>query len=189
MLEYAWNIEQYQLRIRGAIMDSMSDLYRSDVDNQLHLVRILDIANDLHALSSLLNHQWHQFVIELVILGSQRQDTNFDLGQWLKDKICSDGDLFVESIVGFLKKQCPEVIGAATSSNQTQKTPRISLEVALKLLFASFGAKSMDLHETVHQMLSNCDALLKRANKNPVDILDGKSEFPRKCNLCVCNYC
>ena len=63
-------------------MHSMADWYQSD---QSHLSRILDVAQDLKALSFLLKATPFSFVIDLACLASRRE--YLKLEKWLHDKI------------------------------------------------------------------------------------------------------
>lgn len=63
----------------------MADFYLRDPTDQTRLSRILDVAQDLKALSSLLNISQYAFVVELACLASRREYLKLD--KWLSDKI------------------------------------------------------------------------------------------------------
>ena len=77
--------------VRTIMMHAMSDWYmrgaagNSDVSDQTRLSRILDVAQDLKALSMLLKATPFAFVIDLACLASRRE--YLKLEKWLHDKI------------------------------------------------------------------------------------------------------
>lgn len=63
----------------------MADWYHRDQNDQTRLSRILDVAQDLKALSALLNISQFAFVVDLACLASRREYLKLD--KWLSDKI------------------------------------------------------------------------------------------------------
>lgn len=63
----------------------MADWYLRDPNDQTRLSRILDVAQDLKALSMLLNISQFPFVVDLACLASRREYLKLD--KWLGDKI------------------------------------------------------------------------------------------------------
>jgi len=65
----------------------MADWYLrgGDPNDQTRLSRILDVAQDLKALSTLLNASQFTFVVDLACLASRREYLKLD--KWLSDKI------------------------------------------------------------------------------------------------------
>lgn len=76
ILHHAWNSSTFGATLKNIIMLSMNEWYiRSDSD-QSRLSRILDVAQDLKALSNLLNSRdsrFFMFVIDLACLASRRE--------------------------------------------------------------------------------------------------------------------
>ena len=66
-------------------MHTMSEWYMRDPNDQTRLSRILDVAQDLKALSMLLSASPFAFVIDLACLASRRE--YLKLEKWLTDKI------------------------------------------------------------------------------------------------------
>lgn len=99
-------------------MHSMSDWYLHDDNDQSRLTRILDVAQDLKALSSLLNVRSFQFVIDLACLASRHEYLKLD--KWLTDKIREHGEQFVQSIVTFLQRRCPQIGDSTVPDKQIQ---------------------------------------------------------------------
>ncbi|VEN55324.1 unnamed protein product, partial [Callosobruchus maculatus] len=110
ILHHAWHTQN--INIKPIIMHAMAEWYvRGDCD-QTRLSRILDVAQDLKALSMLLNAQSAQsypFIIDLACLASRRE--YLKLEKWLSDKIGEHGETFVMACVKFLHRRCPPQIG------------------------------------------------------------------------------
>ncbi|XP_022241734.1 CCR4-NOT transcription complex subunit 1-like [Limulus polyphemus] len=89
VLHYAWHAQVHAVKVRPIIMHAMAEWYlRGDCD-QARLSRILDVAQDLKALSVLLNGNPFSFVIDLACLASRREYLKLD--KWLSDKIQEHG--------------------------------------------------------------------------------------------------
>jgi len=73
------------------MMYGMADwfLKGGEENDQTRLSRILDVAQDLKALSMLLNISQFSFVVELACLASRREYLKLD--KWLSDKIRDHG--------------------------------------------------------------------------------------------------
>lgn len=98
-------------------MHSMAEWYlRGDYD-QTRLSRILDVAQDLKALSALLNANSFPFVIDLACLASRRE--YLKLEKWLTDKIRDLGEGFVAACIKFLQRRCPQVVGPSIEDDPT----------------------------------------------------------------------
>ncbi|CAG2117291.1 unnamed protein product, partial [Medioppia subpectinata] len=80
-------------------------------EQQQRLSRILDVAQDLKALSILLNGTCYPFVIDLACLASRREYLKLD--KWLKDKIECNGENFVNACIMFLNRRCPALLGTS----------------------------------------------------------------------------
>lgn len=73
-------------------MHAMADWYMRGECDQQRLSRILDVAQDLKALSMLLNLTPFMFVIDLACLASRREYLKLD--KWLGDKVREHGVSF-----------------------------------------------------------------------------------------------
>lgn len=98
-------------------MHAMADWYTRGDHDQTRLSRILDVAQDLKALSALLNSQSFSFVIDLACLASRRE--YLKLEKWLTDKIRDHGEIFVTACVKFLQRRCPQVMGPGIKEDPT----------------------------------------------------------------------
>lgn len=120
VLHYAWHCQGHSSTIRTLIMHSMAEWYmRGEQHDQIRLSRILDVAQDLKALSMLLNATPFAFVIDLACLASRREYLKLD--KWLSDKIREHGEPFIQTCVNFLKRRCPQLMGGMSKDeNQPQ---------------------------------------------------------------------
>ena len=127
VLHYAWHCQGNSALIRPLIMRSMAEWYmrgenQSAGGNAVHdpsrLSRILDVAQDLKALSMLLNGTPYAFVIDLACLASRREYLKLD--KWLTDKAREGGEQFVAALIMFLKRRCPQLFAAAGKVEEAQ---------------------------------------------------------------------
>ncbi len=65
--------------------------------------RILDIAQDLKALSVLLSAKAAPFVIDLAVMASRREYLNLD--KWLSDQTREHGEPFVKAVAAYLQRK------------------------------------------------------------------------------------
>ncbi len=116
ILNYAWHSN---LNLKGVVMLAMADWYSKAAaeGDQEHnrLSRILDVAQDLKALSVLLNAKAAPFVIDLAVMASRREYLNLE--KWLGDQMREHGEMFVKAVVGYLKRKLPPLAAAATGAN------------------------------------------------------------------------
>ncbi|XP_050425870.1 CCR4-NOT transcription complex subunit 1-like [Adelges cooleyi] len=130
VLNRAWNHQNTGLK--HTLAQSMCDWYmRSDCDH-VKLARILDIAQDLKALSFLLSVHQFTFIIDLACLASQREYLKLD--KWLSDKIREHGENFIASCVKFLQKRCPQLTGYLAKDENFSKYTTLSSDTVLTML-------------------------------------------------------
>jgi len=150
---------------KHVLLQSMCDYYikSSPEEQQSRLSRILDVAQDLKALSLLLNGGVYPFVIDLACLASRREYLKLD--KWLMDKMQSNGAEFVSAIVDFLNRRCPALQSGLKEPDQTLLTlPSETLATMLACLhhIASPGGNlSKELSEAILTMVSNSTILLQ----------------------------
>uniref|UniRef100_T1GX42 CCR4-NOT transcription complex subunit 1 HEAT repeat domain-containing protein n=1 Tax=Megaselia scalaris TaxID=36166 RepID=T1GX42_MEGSC len=149
--------------------ESMSDCYlRSDCD-QTKLSRILDVAQDLKALSSLLNARSFMFVIDLACLASRRE--YLKLEKWLSDKIREHGEQFVQAIVKFLQRRCPQIMGKNDDQQlMIPKSVQLPLETVTTMvacLQSCANNVQQELCDLIMQMSNYCNILTKQARQQP----------------------
>ncbi|KRG04047.1 uncharacterized protein Dmoj_GI19666, isoform F [Drosophila mojavensis] len=115
ILASAWSSTNFQLR--PSIMNAMSEWYlRGSEFDQVKLSRILDLAQDLKALSSLLNARSFLFIIDLACLASRRE--YLKLEKWLSDKIRDHGEPFMQAMIKVLQRRCPQVTNSKLPEDQ-----------------------------------------------------------------------
>ncbi|XP_078337543.1 CCR4-NOT transcription complex subunit 1-like isoform X2 [Crassostrea virginica] len=156
VLHYAWHCQGHSSTIRTLIMHSMAEWYmRGEQHDQARLSRILDVAQDLKALSMLLNATPFAFVIDLACLASRREYLKLD--KWLSDKIREHGEPFIQTCVNFLKRRCPQLVGGLSKDeNQPQmKSQMLPAEtIATMLSCLQQCARISNLRSQVSQELS-----------------------------------
>jgi len=172
ILTHAWHSQSIQ--IKPILILSMADWYMKAVQEgdseQSRLGRILDIAQDLKALNLMLNAQPFEFVIDLAVLSSRREYLNLE--KWIQDKILEHREIFVNACVKFLQRMVPAIIGP--NPLKEENVPKQSLPVeCLAIILNSIEEASkmirmnQDLHESIHEMVNVCSALITRAPLPP----------------------
>ena len=91
ILQHAWNQPYNTHVIRTLVMNAMADWYTKahDTEQSIRLARILDVSQDLKALSILLNGQPLLFNIDLACLAARRGYLKLD--KWMSDRIRDHG--------------------------------------------------------------------------------------------------
>ena len=100
ILQHAWNQSFNPHIIRTLIMNSMADWYTKaqDAEQNIRLARILDVSQDLKALSTLLNGQPLIFNIDLACLAARRGYLKLD--KWMSDRIRDHGVSCLNTYLG-----------------------------------------------------------------------------------------
>uniref|UniRef100_A0A2A4JSL1 CCR4-NOT transcription complex subunit 1 n=1 Tax=Heliothis virescens TaxID=7102 RepID=A0A2A4JSL1_HELVI len=158
ILHHAWHNQNPN--IKAVIMHSMAEWYiRGDCD-QSKLSRILDVAQDLKALSLLLNVQSFPFVIDLACLASRREYLKLD--KWLTDKIRDHGEGFVSSMVKFLQRRCPLVLGKGPEEQlpKAAQLPHETIATMLACLQLCIPNVQQELQEAICNVIANCQTLI-----------------------------
>ncbi|XP_072381588.1 CCR4-NOT transcription complex subunit 1-like [Diabrotica undecimpunctata] len=154
ILHHAWHTQN--INIKPIIMHAMAEWYVRGECDQTRLSRILDVAQDLKALSSLLNAQSAQsypFIIDLACLASRRE--YLKLEKWLSDKINEHGEAFVMACVKFLHRRVPQIAKADESLGKVVPLPTETLTTMTLCLQSGES-------ETVNSILYDCEALDRR---------------------------
>ena len=98
------------------MIEAMAQWYQRGDGDQTRLSRILEVAHDLKALSTLLTARPFPFVIDLACIASRREYLKLD--KWLSDKIRDHGEIFITALVKFLQVCYPKL----QKANFTQVT-------------------------------------------------------------------
>jgi len=77
--------------------------YKFYEDNPLNITRILDVAQDLKILDSLLEVRPFTFALDVAALASRREYLNLD--KWLADNVANYGAEFLRSVIEFLRQK------------------------------------------------------------------------------------
>ncbi|PIO34363.1 hypothetical protein AB205_0070670 [Aquarana catesbeiana] len=145
---------------------------RGEQYDQARLSRILDVAQDLKALSMLLNGTPFAFVIDLAALASRREYLKLD--KWLTDKIREHGEPFVQACMTFLKRRCPSILGGMAPEKDQPKSAQLppeTLATMLACLQACAGSVSQELSETILTMVANCSNVVNKARQPPPGVM------------------
>lgn len=177
ILHNAWNSVPFGGNLKSIIMVSMSDWYlRGDTD-QSRLSRILDVAQDLKALSNLLNSRTFMFVIDLACLASRREYLKLD--KWLSDKLREHGDQFVAALIKFLQRRCPQMMGKP--DDQMLKSGQLQPETINTIVqcLASYipNIHLPEIADQAAQTVSNCNLLMNKRRQFQAPMLRGSSHL------------
>nr|CAD7424776.1 unnamed protein product [Timema monikensis] len=170
IFHHAWHSQG--VNIKPIIMHAMADWYSRGDNDQTRLSRILDVAQDLKALSMLLNAQSFPFVIDLACLASRRE--YLKLEKWLTDKIREHGEPFISACVKFLQRRCPQIMGSIVKEENLPKSaqlPHETLTTMLACLQVCAGNVSQELSEAILTMVANCSILLSKPRQPPPGVM------------------
>ncbi|XP_059059892.1 CCR4-NOT transcription complex subunit 1-like isoform X2 [Achroia grisella] len=157
ILHHAWHTQNPN--IKPIIMHSMADWYIRGECDQSKLSRILDVAQDLKALSLLLNVQSFPFVIDLACLASRREYLKLD--KWLTDKIRDHGEIFVSAMVKFLQRRCPQMLMKPEDQlPKAAQLPNETITTMLTCLQLCVPNVQPELQEAIYNVIGNCQPLL-----------------------------
>lgn len=155
ILHHAWHSQN--INIKPIIMHSMADWYIRGESDQSKLSRILDVAQDLKALSLLLNVQSFPFVIDLACLASRREYLKLD--KWLTDKIRDHGETFVSAMVKFLQRRAPPVMPGKLPDEQLPKAAQLppeTIATMLACLQLCINNVQPELSDAIFGVIGNC---------------------------------
>ncbi|XP_077542745.1 CCR4-NOT transcription complex subunit 1 isoform X6 [Haemaphysalis longicornis] len=173
VLQAAWNVQSHANAIRPLIMHAMADWYmRGGESEQGRLSRILDVAQDLKALSVLLSSNSFPLVIDLACLASRREYLKLD--KWLNDKIFEHKEPFIQACVNFLKRRCPQILGGVVKEENLPKSaqlPTETLATMLSCLQQYATGVSQELSEAILTMVGNCSILLNKPRQPPPGVV------------------
>lgn len=162
ILHQAWHTQAPNLK--PIVMHAMAEWYLRGECDQSKLSRILDVAQDLKALSLLLNMQSFSFVIDLACLASRREYLKLD--KWLSDKIRDHGETFVAAMVKFLQWRCPQVLGKPGGVDEqlpkAVQLPHETVATMTTCLQMCMANVQPELQEAMYNVVSNCQSLLMK---------------------------
>lgn len=163
ILNHAWH--QQNIHIKSIIMHAMAEWYLRGEQDQSRLSRILDVAQDLKALSHLLNANSFIFVIDLACLASRREYLKLD--KWLTDKIREHGETFIVNMVKFLQRRCPQVGGKIPEEpmGKVIQLPQETIVTMLGCLNACVANVQPELSEMIMTVYKNYSIMLNKARQ------------------------
>ena len=132
----------WQLR-QPLVLKGMVDWYNSEPD-AARLARVLDVAQDIKALPTLLNCTDVGFVLRLAMLAARREFLNLE--RWLQDRMRDSPTNFCRMLVQFLQNQgesSPSAGGGGTAEN---------MRVLLDVLTAAVPTCAPELVGVVHRL-------------------------------------
>ena len=177
ILQLAWNSVNFAPTLKTIIMMSMSEWYLRGDPDQSRLSRILDVAQDLKALSNLLNSRTFMFVIDLACLASRRE--YLKLEKWLSDKLREHQDQFVAALIKFLQRRCPQIMGKP--DDQMLKSGQLQTETIntiVQCLHAYIpNIHSPEIAEQAATTVSNCNLIMSKRRHFQTPMLRGSSHL------------
>lgn len=129
-------------------------------DNALNITRILDVAQDLKILDSLLDVRPFDFALDVAALASRREYLNLD--KWLADNITAHGTEFMHAVIAFLESKVKgEIARNASGSEQPPESRTMPLNpqtiaIFIRVLKNSGTALSPDDAEYFIEIRNQC---------------------------------
>ena len=164
ILQYAWNQTHNTHLIRTLVMSSMVEWYSKaqDAEQNIRLARILDVSQDLKALSILLGGQPMIFNIDLACLAARRGYLKLD--KWLTDRIRDHGELFISTVVAFLKRKVPQLNPGGAPKEPSPQMPLLpeTVQTILKCIGASANVVTTDLSQEIVAMIFQARQVLEK---------------------------
>ena len=120
---------------KGYLLNSLRTFY---AENTANLTRVLDVAQDLRILDTVLELQPYSFALDVASLASRREYLN--LGKWLQDHINQHGAPFVRSCLEFLDNKANEELASTDATENPASMPLTVYTVAIFLrILRSYG--------------------------------------------------
>ena len=120
-----------------------------------HLSRVLDVAQELKALTQILETKPYGFSIDLAALASRRDYLNLE--KWLHDHVKESGEIFVRATLEFLREKCrAQILKGQGAEGATASVP-LSPDVAamfLKVLNAQPTVVSPETSTLIKEVVS-----------------------------------
>lgn len=172
ILHHAWHTQNNTNTVRQIVMHAMAEWYMMVENDQTRLSRILDVAQDLKALSLLLNAQPFPFVVDLACLAYRREFLKLD--KWLTDKIRDHGEPFISACVKFLQRRCPQLVGGKDDMlPKSSQLPPETMATILVCLNACAMNVSQELSDTIMNMVQNCNMISARPRTQQIGFPGG----------------
>lgn len=172
VLHYAWHGQGQSASIRQLILHCMANWYmQGDPFDQTRLSRILDVSQDLKALSLLLNTGPFPFVIDLAALAARRGYLKLD--KWMNDKMKENKDEFIRACISFLDKRAPSLIISQGNGRDLPKSavlPTDTITTMLAVLQNQIGSTDEENTKTIKLMIANHAPMHTKKSSEPANI-------------------
>ncbi|KAG9104806.1 hypothetical protein FRC06_009276 [Ceratobasidium sp. 370] len=129
-------------------------------DNALNITRILDVAQDLKILDSLLDVRPFDFALDVAALASRREYLNLD--KWLADNIATHGSEFTHAVIAFLEVKVKGEIarnsvgGEQAPESRTMPLNPQTIAIFIRVLKNSGSALSSEDAEYFVEIRNQC---------------------------------
>jgi len=117
VFQYAWRGQNVAPHVQSMLMQAMTEWYlQNDTPDYTRMSRILDVAQDLKVLSTMLNVNQFPFVIDLACWASRREFLKLD--KWISDKIKEHQEPFIAECIQFLVSRAPKPLVQGVDRNE-----------------------------------------------------------------------
>ena len=178
VLTHAWHSSTFNLK--PIVIHSMAEWYSKALpegdSEHARLSRILDIAQDLKALSVLLGAKAvFYFVIDLAVLASRREYLNLE--KWLTDQMREHGEGFVKAAIQYLQRKLPAIMGGPQGPLTEEHLTKANFPpeclttilICLKQIAAMLPIMT-EMKETIHAMVQHSQSVLNRPPMQPPQV-------------------
>eukprot|EP00163_Fabomonas_tropica_P033612 TRINITY_DN892_c0_g1_i3.p1 TRINITY_DN892_c0_g1~~TRINITY_DN892_c0_g1_i3.p1 ORF type:complete len:2289 (-),score=618.48 TRINITY_DN892_c0_g1_i3:1290-8156(-) len=146
-----WALDQ------SVIIQGMAETYSKDPAT---LSRLLEIAQDLKALTTILEGQPYSFTIDLAALASRREYLNLE--KWLTHHVSSAGAPFVKAATKYLKDKTAVKPGETAKNTSTFQLSVDTLATFFKCLNSGSGFIPREIAEELKLVYTTCSQMHPR---------------------------
>ncbi|KAJ1569392.1 hypothetical protein HK405_005645 [Cladochytrium tenue] len=145
VLPILWQVSQ-QLCMAGLVL-----YYSKDPSS---LSRILDVAQEMKALSQILETKSYPFAIDLAALASRRDYLNLE--KWLQDRIRLDGNVFIRATLEFLREKVASQLMRPDATAIPNAVPLSVQVVAIFLRILQSSGLSSENADFLKELMPAC---------------------------------
>ncbi|KAI9365956.1 CCR4-Not complex component, Not1-domain-containing protein [Zopfochytrium polystomum] len=170
VLPLLWQISQ-QLCLAGLV-----HLYSKDPSS---LSRILDVAQEMKALSQILETKAYPFSIDLAALASRRDFLNLE--KWLQDRIRQDGSVFVKATLELLRDKVASQLLRPVAGSTPSIVPLSVQVVGIFLRILQANPLSRENTDYLKELIPACFRAYPRLSNILSDVEDEATSILHKC--------
>ncbi|KAI9341268.1 CCR4-Not complex component, Not1-domain-containing protein [Zopfochytrium polystomum] len=171
VLPLLWQISQ-QLCLAGLV-----HIYSKDSSS---LSRILDVAQEMKALSQILETKSYPFSIDLAALASRRDYLNLE--KWLQDRIRLDGNPFITATLEFLRDKVAAQLMRPDASSAHQTVVPLSVQVVgIFLRIIQSAPMSRENAEFLKELIPACFRAYPRLSNVLSEVEEEATAILHKC--------